>query len=118
MAEADDATRRAKLHLNSGKLTQLAERIASARVIEPAAQPHDEIRFGATVTIASLSGEREGTRRTIQIVGVDEASAAEGRIAFTAPLSKALLGKQAGDTVNLAAPAGNEELEILEIGYH
>jgi transcription elongation factor GreB len=86
-------------------------------VIELAEQPQDEVRFGATVTIETVSGERAGVRRTVQIVGVDEASAAEGRIAFTAPLAKALLGKQEGDRTLFNTPAAAEELEIAGIRY-
>lgn len=115
---ADDAERRRpKLHLVTGKLALLAERIASAQVIDPAAQSHDAVRFGATVTVETVAGEREGTRRTYQIVGVDEASATEGRIAFTSPLGRALLGREAGDAVRLRTPGGDEDLELVDVHY-
>jgi transcription elongation GreA/GreB family factor len=48
---------------------------------------------------------------------VDEADAANGLIAFTSPLARALLGKQPGDSVRLRAPRGDEELEILAVDY-
>lgn len=115
---ADDAeSNRPKLHLVTGKLAQLAERVASAQVVDPAAQSHDAVRFGATVTVETVAGAREGTRRTYQIVGVDEASATEGRIAYTSPLARALLGREAGDAVRLRAPGGDEDLELVEVRY-
>ena len=58
-----------------------------------------------------------GNERTIQIVGVDEADAASGKIAFTAPLARALLGKTTGESATVRAPRGDEELEVLVIRY-
>jgi transcription elongation GreA/GreB family factor len=52
-----------------------------------------------------------------RIVGVDEADASQGRLAFTAPLARSLLGKGEGDVVTLRTPRGEEELEVLSIGY-
>jgi transcription elongation factor GreB len=48
-------------------------------------------------------------------VGVDEADAASGRVAFVAPLARALLGKRVGDAVTLRTPRGEEELEVVAI---
>jgi transcription elongation factor GreB len=58
-----------------------------------------------------------GAERTYSIVGVDEADAGAGRIAFVAPLSRALLGKRAGDAATVRTPHGNEELEVLSVVY-
>ena len=55
--------------------------------------------------------------RQIDIVGVDEADATSGRIAFVAPLARALLGKRAGDVVTLRTPRGEEELEVVSVTY-
>lgn len=107
-AEHDDA--RAAL---SARLEQLEARIASAEVVEPAAQPHDEVRFGASV---SLRGDDDAIR-AYRIVGVDEANAEAGRVAFTAPLSRALLGKRVGDDVTVRSPRGSETLELVGISY-
>ena len=91
--------------------TDLEARIASAEVVAP---PEDEktIRFGAHVTVESGAGERRW-----QIVGVDEADAAQGRISFVSPIARALIGREAGDTVRVNTPGGDEELEVLAVTY-
>jgi transcription elongation factor GreB len=91
----------------------LDERIASAVVVEPPEEPSDEVRFGAEVT---LRGE-DGRERRYRIVGVDEASPGEGRIAFVSPVARALLGRQVGDTATVRTPRGSEELEVLAVAY-
>ena len=79
--------------------TLLEERIACARLVEPDERPADEVRFGSTVTFLITAGTQHGIERTFTLVGVDEAQIAEGRIAFTAPIAQALMGKKVGDTV-------------------
>ena len=91
----------------------LHERIACAVVVDPKGQPHDEVRFGATVTVL---GDGGATRR-YQIVGVDEGDVAHGRVAFVAPLARALLGKRLGDVAVVRTPRGEEELELVSIAY-
>lgn len=93
------------------RINELGARLATASVVDPTRQPHDVVRFGAVVAIRS---ESRGTR-SIQIVGVDEANAAEGRIAFVAPLARALLGAAVGDEVLVRTPGGTESLTILSI---
>jgi len=95
------------------RLAALENRIASAQVVDPAGQPHDEVRFGATVTLRSDAGEE----RRYTLVGVDEADAKVGRLAFVAPLARALLGKRAGDVATVRTPRGEEEWEIIRVGY-
>lgn len=92
---------------------ELEQRLASAVVVDIAAQPRGEVRFGAKVTVRA----DDGALRVFQIVGVDEADAAQGRIAFTAPLARALLGKAPGDVATVRAPRGDEELEVVSVSY-
>jgi transcription elongation factor GreB len=109
----DPAERARAVAALAARLAELDERIASATVIDVGAQPHDEVRFGATVRVAS-----EGSAaRAYQIVGVDEADVAHGRVAFVAPLARALLGKRVGDAAVVRTPRGDEELEVLAIAY-
>jgi transcription elongation factor GreB len=95
------------------RLAELSARIAGAVEIDEAAQRSGEVRFGATVTVRGQSG----TDRTYQIVGVDEANAREGRVAFSSPLARALLGRRVGDAVMAASPRGEEELVVVAIRY-
>ena len=94
------------------RVRELGERVASAVPVDPRGQPHDEVRFGAQVTVRGEHAERR-----YEIVGVDEADAPRGRIAFVSPLARALLGKRVGDDVTVRTPRGKEELEILAIAY-
>jgi transcription elongation factor GreB len=91
----------------------LDERIASAVVVDPGAPDArpEQVRFGARVTVRSEAG----VERTLEIVGVDEADAAHGRVAFVAPVARALLGRRVGDAVTVTTPRGDEELQIVAI---
>ena len=109
-----DASERAVAHATlSGRIAELEGRLGSAVLVDPALQPRDEIRFGATVSVRTESGEV----RRYRIVGVDEANASSGTIAFVAPLARALLGKRAGESAVVRNPRGDDELEIVEIAY-
>ena len=90
---------------------QLEERIASAVVVPKA--PADEVRFGATVVVLG----RDEVERTYQIVGVDEADPAQGRIAFVSPVARALLGRRAGDVATVRTPRGEETLEVISVSF-
>lgn len=113
-ADRSDAVERARgLNYIAIRLSDLSARIAGARLVEPENQPQDEVRFGATVTLRTRTGEE----RRFTIVGVDEASTSEGRIAFTAPLARAILGKRVGEEATLRTPRGEEVLEVVDITY-
>lgn len=91
---------------------ELEQRIAAAVAAPPPAD-RDVIRFGARVTLRGSDGEV----RQVQLVGVDEADAASGRIAFVAPLARALLGRRVGEMATVRAPGGAEDLEVVAIAY-
>ena len=97
----------------TARVAELEQRLAAAELVESHAQPKDEVRFGATVEVENQAG----TKRRYRIVGVDEASAAEGAIAFVAPLARSLLGKRIGEIATVVTPTGEDELEILTIRY-
>jgi transcription elongation factor GreB len=110
----DDAEGRANsIAARTVRLAALDERLASARVVDPASQPHDEVRFGATVEARSA----DGSVRRLTIVGVDEADAAAGLIAFVAPLARAFLGLRVGDVARVRAPRGRGDWEVIAIEY-
>lgn len=122
--QEDEAERRRQLAIIQGKISALNQRIASAKVIDPRNQPAEEVRFGATVKLRSRPAQtdrrpvRQPARdRTFTIVGVDEASVAEGRVAFVAPIARAVLGATLGQTVRLRLGRTEEELEVIGIDY-
>jgi transcription elongation factor GreB len=106
---ADDERVKKQRVVLSRRLADLAGRIAIAEVVDPAQQAHDRVRFGARVTL--------GDDRTLQIVGVDEADPDHGRIAFTAPIARALLGKAVGESAKLVTGEGEVMLTVRAIEY-
>lgn len=115
--DGDDVERRRQRSIVGTRLSELHARLASAQLVDPAAQPGDRVRFGAHVTLRSVDGERAGEERRLAIVGVDEADPAQGRVAFTAPIARAVLGREVGETTALRTPRGEEQLEIVAIDY-
>ncbi len=69
--------------------------------------------FGATVTVADTDGHES----TYAIVGIDEADAARGRIAWISPMARALLKAREGDVVSVHTPDGRREVEIVDVRY-
>jgi transcription elongation factor GreB len=92
--------------------SELETRIATA-VLAPLPEDRDQVRFGAKVHVQDADGQT----RELQLVGVDEADAARGLMAFTAPLARALLGRRVGDVVSVRTPGGEEELTVVRISY-
>jgi transcription elongation factor GreB len=111
----DDAERARDVTAIVARHVELEARIASAVVVDSSAQPHDEVRFGATVRVRA----EDGAEKAYRIVGVDEADAtrAIAHVAFVAPLARALLGKRVGDGAIVRTPHGDEELEVIAIDY-
>jgi len=115
-ATADDLNERSRqLALLNGTIANLNQRISSAKVVDT--QEQDRVRFGATVVLKIQTGKLAGTERHFTIVGVDQAKATQGLIAFTAPLARALQGKRVGETVAWPTPDGQQVMEILRIEY-
>ena len=103
-----------RLRQIDSRIRFLSKRLENAEVVDPARQENaEQVFFGATVTYANGRGEES----TVQIVGVDEAEPASGRISWVSPVARALLKAREGDVVSLLTPAGREELEILDIRY-
>lgn len=116
-ARDDEAERTRQLTILNSQLSALNARISSARVIDPKDQPKDEVRFGATVTLQTLSGGKTGFTRTFTIVGVDEASVEKGLIAFVAPIAQAVQGLKEGEKATLQFGRNKEEVLVKEIRY-
>lgn len=101
-------------HINA-KLQLLNSRIASAKIVDSTRLPQDEVHFGATVIFKNLNNEM---KQTFQLVGVDEANIAKGKLAFTTPLAKALIKKKVGDKAHLKLSEKTNVFEILLIKYN
>jgi transcription elongation factor GreB len=96
------------------RLAHLARIMKAAKVVDPAAQPsRDQVRFGATVELA----DEDDSRRMLTIVGDDEADASAGRIGWSAPLARALIGAKVGDERIVRLPSGEKSYEIMSIRY-
>src|SRR6476620_8252013 len=96
------------------RLGYLAKVMKAAKVVDPAAQEsRDQVRFGATIEVA----DEEDGRRTLTIVGDDEADASVGRIGWSAPLARALVGARVGDERIVRLPAGEKSYEVIAIRY-
>jgi transcription elongation factor GreB len=112
--ENEDEHRRAVTVLD-GKLALLQKRIVTARVIKPADQPKEEVRFGAIIKLRM--GSPAGKVQEFQIVGVDEANVKAKKIAFTAPIARVITGLWVGETADFRLGGENRKLEVLEIRY-
>jgi transcription elongation factor GreB len=96
------------------RLGYLARIMKATKIVDPAEQPsRDQVRFGATVELA----DEDDNRRTLTIVGDDETDASAGRIGWSAPLARALIGAKAGDERIVRLPAGEKSYEVLSIRY-
>jgi len=91
----------------------LKKRLEKAVVVDPAQQSGERILFGATVTFEN----EDGNSKTISIVGADEVDVSKGHISWLSPIGKALLNAHKGQSVRVALPRGEEELEVLAVSY-
>ena len=111
--DLEGIARRQALAVLGTRTAELEHRIASAElVVTPVQGPVGEVRFGARVAVESEAGTRQ-----YSIVGVDEADASRGKIAFVSPLARALLGRSVGDAVHVRTPRGEEILKIASVDY-
>lgn len=110
----DEAESRRAKSVIDGKLKLLNDRIATARVLDPQSQAKEEVRFGATV---KFKQKESGEVQQFTIVGVDEADVKKKKIAFIAPIARAVTGKKIGETVEFTLGSETRNLEILEISY-
>lgn len=100
--------------LVEARIKDLEDKLARAEIIDPKKLNGDKVRFGATVTLTNLDTDEEVR---YQIVGADEADIDNGRISISAPLARALIGKSAGDEVQVQLPAGVRHYEVSAVEY-
>lgn len=97
-----------------GRLAELEDKLARAQVIDVSRLSGDTVKFGATVTVLD---EDSGDKANYKIVGEDEADVRAGKISISSPIARALIGKEVGDVVEVAAPGGAKSYEIMKIKW-
>lgn len=104
---------REKQSFIEGRVKELEAILARADVIDPG-KLSGTIKFGATVTLVD---EETNEQRTYQIVGEPEADLEQGLLNLRSPLARALIGKDAGDSVEVKTPGGRRSYEVVSIRY-
>jgi transcription elongation factor GreA len=98
-----------------GRIAELEGKLSAAQIIDPAlVDAEGRIVFASTVHLEDLES---GQKVTYQIVGEDEADLKQMKVSITSPIARALIGKYAGDVVEVMAPSGIREYEVLEVRY-
>lgn len=97
-----------------GRIADLGNKLSRADVFDVTKMSGDTVKFGATVTVADENTDAE---TTYQIVGADEADMKKNQLSLSAPLSRALIGKQVGDSVEVSTPGGTKSYEIISVVY-
>jgi transcription elongation factor GreA len=97
-----------------GRISELEAKLGNAQVIDPKLVNADgRVVFGATVEVSEKSGETSSW----QIVGEDEADIKKSRISVSSPIARALIGKEAGEVVEVQTPGGVKRYEIVDVRY-
>ena len=97
-----------------GRVLELEDKISRAEVIDISLQSGATVKFGAQVKLVDEETEEEVV---YQVVGPEEADIQQGLLSVTAPLGRALIGKETGDSVEVATPRGTRYFEVLEVAY-
>ena len=97
-----------------GRIKEIEAKLGNAQVIDPKLlDAEGRCVFGATVELE----EKNGGAVTYQIVGDDEADIKKGKISVSSPIARAIIGKYAGDRVEVQTPGGVRKYEVLEVRY-
>ncbi|MBU4434805.1 MAG: transcription elongation factor GreA [Alphaproteobacteria bacterium] len=97
-----------------GRIAEIEDKIARAQVIDVSKLSGKHVKFGATVSVVDEDTEEEAR---YQIVGDHEADVKEGRISLSSPLSRAMIGKEVGEVVEVYTPGGVKAYEILKVEW-
>jgi transcription elongation factor GreA len=95
------------------QIIELEDQLSRAQVIDPKTLSGDKVVFGATVQLL----DEDNKKVTYQIVGPYQADAKGGRISYTSPLGRALIGRKAGDEVEVITPSGEKYYEIKKLSF-
>ena len=97
-----------------GRIAEIEDKISRAQVIDVTRLSGGQVKFGATITVVDEDTEEEAR---YQIVGEHEADVKSGRISLTSPLSRAVMGKEVGDVVEVNTPGGVKSYELLKVDW-
>ncbi|HXJ00295.1 MAG TPA: transcription elongation factor GreA [Micropepsaceae bacterium] len=97
-----------------GRVMDLEDKLSRAEIIDVSKLSGKTVTFGATVTLAD---EENDAKVKYQIVGDLEADLKKGRVSISSPIARALIGKAAGDTVEVRAPGGARSYEVLNVQF-
>ena len=97
-----------------GRIAEIEDKIARAQIIDVSKLSGKQVKFGATVNVVDEDTEEEAR---YQIVGEHEADVKSGKISLTSPLSRAVIGKEVGDVVEVNTPGGVKAYEILKVEW-
>jgi transcription elongation factor GreA len=111
---ADYSAAKEEQGMIEAKIRELEAKLALAEVIDPTKLSGSRVKFGATVTIEDTES---GDPQTYTIVGEHEADIKRGRISIAAPVARALIGKEIGDTVTVTSPKGKREFEVTKVEW-
>ena len=101
--------------LIESRIRDIESKLANSQIIDVSdIEPTGKVIFGTTVEIQDL---RDSNLTSYKIVGEDEADAKLSKISVNSPLARSLIGKSEGDLINLEAPGGKKEFEILSIRH-
>jgi transcription elongation factor GreA len=99
---------------NEGRIAELEDKLSRADVIDVSKLSGVTVKFGATVTLIDEDTEAE---KRYQIVGDMEADVKSGKVSISSPISRALIGKKVGDSVEVNTPGGGKSYEIMKIDF-
>jgi len=97
-----------------GRIAEIEDKISRAQVIDVSKLSGHQVKFGATVTVYDEDTEEEAR---YQVVGEHEADVKRGRLSLTSPLARGLIGKTAGDVVEVITPAGVKAYEVVKVEW-
>jgi transcription elongation factor GreA len=96
------------------RVLELEDKLRRAEVIDVSKLSGNQVKFGATIVLADEDTDEE---LTYQIVGTDEADIKAGLLSITSPLARTLIGKSAGESVEVTTPGGSKSYEIVSVAY-
>lgn len=100
--------------LIEGRIAELEDKLGRSEIIDVSAITGEQIKFGATVLLVDEDTDEE---TTYQIVGEDESNIEEGLLSLKAPLARALMNKEEGDSIEVTTPGGSKAYEILNVKF-